>query len=656
MAIEVACIMAAGQAGLKSMPYFIDAFIDRGIPQLVPRPFDHENDQIEGLDREFRENWTKEKLYGMGDSRQLATKMELDDDSIFMILEGINPIEAADRVSTMHDSPARLAAWCRLRLKDECRKLLGTWDTYKNLFSLGRADQLAVVIPYCPEGPTSGTVGMYLGATMIQCCLEERRDDVVVWGIELCPPIPERPTGDPARNVFRGYVARTELMSGVPLSADNPYDDDLKQCFHINIAFDGGFAPAPYTADEDVLPALDRAAAQGTACLLTKAGTGDKGETVDALRATTGRWNACMVSVVSETSYSPAFRCLGHRSRLPWNRDSSRWGNRNMRQKRERFLASIEEIEDAMESESAPEVKNWFEPLKQKAAELRRMKFSDRLLHKKDQTLLEEARRADEDFYKNLLANDPPNPKLMVRSQPFCVNVGLSDEVRKTYAERMVNPTSPGHRTPLAEILGIANANEVQSSITQMCRQFLHRPDIDINAPSRAIFQELRAISIRTTNNRLNETDFRPTETAMRAYLDVSARELSPPYFVTHDLSDTAGNSVPFTWQPFMVDKDKNDKKERISHEIPVDYSFLVLARVKHGEDFRDLSTYPRLKNYHDNVTNSEDWYSHSKYYAVTLPQQLLEIWEAKKQNGLGGSEDSERDQQVSPNQTQETL
>ncbi|MCY4416126.1 MAG: hypothetical protein OXE87_07435 [Chloroflexi bacterium] len=171
MAIEVACIMAAGQAGLKSMPYFIDAFIDRGIPQLVPRPFDHENDQIEGLDREFRENWTKEKLYGMGDSRQLATKMELDDDSIFMILEGINPIEAADRVSTMHDSPARLAAWCRLRLKDECRKLLGTWDTYKNLFSLGRADQLAVVIPYCPEGPTSGTVGMYLGATMIQCCL-----------------------------------------------------------------------------------------------------------------------------------------------------------------------------------------------------------------------------------------------------------------------------------------------------------------------------------------------------------------------------------------------------------------------------------------------------------------------------------------------------
>ena len=62
--------------------------------------------------------------------------------------------------------------------------------------------------------------------------------------------------------------------------------------------------------------------------------------------------------------------------------------------------------------------------------------------------------------------------KLMVRSQPFCINVGLSEEVRATYAARMVDSNSPGHHTPLAEILGIANANEVQTSITRMCRQF----------------------------------------------------------------------------------------------------------------------------------------------------------------------------------------
>ena len=656
MAIEVACIMSAGQAGLKSMPYFIDAFIDRGIPQLVPRPFDHDNNQIQELDREFRANWTKEKLYGMGDSRQLATKMELDDDSIFMILEGINPIEAADQVSTMHDSPARLAAWCRLRLKDECRKLLGNWDAYKNLRSLGRADQLAVVIPYCPEGPTSGTVGMFLGATMIQCCQEERRDDVVVWGIELCPPIPEHPTGNPARNVFRGYVARSELMAGVPLSADDPHDDVRKRCFHINIAFDGGYSPAPYTADADVLPALDSAAAQGTACLLTKTGTADKGETVDALKVGTGRWNACMVNVVSEASYSPAFRCLGHRSRLPWNQDPDRWQGRNMRQKRERFLASVQDIERAMKSESTPEVMNWFKPLKEKAANLDKLKFSERFLNKKDQTLIEAAQKEEEQFYGNLLKDDPPNEKLMVRSQPFCINVGLSEEVRATYAARMVDSNSPGHHTPLAEILGIANANEVQTSITRMCRQFLQRPDIDIGAPSRAMFQEIRAISIRTVDNRLNDADFRPTETAMRAYLDVAARELWPPYFVTHDLTDAFGGSVPMTWRPFMVDQQNNDRKERISHDIPVDYSFLVLARVKDGEDFRDLSTYPRLESYHDNVKNSEDWYNHAKYYAVKLPPKLLEMWAERKQSESHDTEDGRLDGPMSPELAPETV
>ena len=103
---------------------------------------------------------------------------------------------------------------------------------------------------------------MYLGATMIDCCVNDRRDDVIVWGIELCPPIPGRLTGDPARNVFRGYVAREEMLRGVPLSGSDPHDDDRKRCFHINIAFDGGYSPRPYTEEGDILPALDRAAAQ----------------------------------------------------------------------------------------------------------------------------------------------------------------------------------------------------------------------------------------------------------------------------------------------------------------------------------------------------------------------------------------------------------
>ena len=639
MAIEVTCIMAAGQAGLKSIPYFVDEFIARRIRQLAPRPFDHDNAQIEELDSEFRATWTNETLYGMGGSRNLATKMDLDDVSIHRILGGTNLIEANEMGATLHDSPARLAAWCRLHLKDECRKTLEQWDAYKNLHSLGPADQLAVIIPFCPEGPTSGTVGMYLGATMIQCCSEERRDDVIVWGIELCPPIPARLTGDPARNVFRGYVARNEMLNGVPLSADDPDDKDRKPCFHINIAFDGGYSPRPYTDPGDILPALDRAAAQGVACLLTKSGTGDKGETADALKGGTGRWNACMVSVVSESSYSPAFRCRGYRAKLPWCKDPERWDKRKAGQKIERFLSSIRDIERAMESESVPEVKTWFSELNQIAEELKKMGFKDRRIHKKDQMLLERAKSKDEDFYSALLQDDPPNNRVMVRSQPFCVSVGLSGEMREGNAERIVDRESPDHSKPLSEMLGIASSNEVQSGIVEFCRRLLERPDFDPNAPSRANFQEIRAISIRSNVNRLNDTDFRPTETVLRAYLDVGVRELSPPYYLTHDLSNGDGDSVPLLWEPFKVDQANNSRKARTEHAVPVEYSFLVLARVKDGESFRDLYTYRDLENHYASVVRSDSWLDHAKYYAVRLPEELIRQWEQKQgANPNGGA------------------
>ena len=624
MAIEVACVMAAGQAGLKSIPYFIDEFIARGIPQLAPRPFDHDNVQIQELDKEFRDTWTNAVLYGMGESRQLATRMDLNDASIPPILKGINPIASQEIGSTMHDSPSRLAAWCRVSLADECRKTLETWDTYKNLHSLGPADQLAVIIPFCPEGPTSGTVGMYLGATMIQCCHDDRRDDVIVWGIELCPPIPRSLTGDPARNVFRGYVAREEMLKGVPLSPNNPEDEDLKPCFHINIAFDGGYSPPPYTDDADVLPALDRAAAQGVACLLTKAGTGDKGESADALRSGTARWNACLVSVVSESSYSPALRCQGYRARLPWHRDPEGWSKRKVGQKKQRFLSSIKTIEEVMDPEAEVRaVRNWFAKLKRKADELGEVGKLDGFFGKKGQLLLEQAVAEDKKDYDDLLKDDPPDEQVMVRRQPFCVSVGFSAEVRKDNAERVVGLTSSDNAKPLSEMLGIASSNQVQSAIMEFCREVLQRKDIDVNAPSRARFQEIRAISIRSPDNRLNDTDFRPTEAALRPYLD-STRALDPPYFQTHDLSGGKGIPKPLLWEPFKIDRTNNARKARTERPIPAEYSFLILARVKEGEGFQDLIAYDGMKSHHDKVVSSPDWGDHNRYYSVRVPDDLV--------------------------------
>lgn len=632
MAIEVACVMAAGQAGLKSIPYFVDEFIARGISQLVPRPFDHENDQIQALDSEFRTNWTKDVLYGMGESQQLATRIDLEHPDIPRILGAINPIvaEKEETSSEVNDSPARLAAYCRAALKDECRKTLELWDTYKNLKDLRRADQLAVVIPFCPEGPTSGTVGMYLGATMIQCCREDGRDDVIVWGVELCPP--PMLTGDPGKNAFRGYVAREEMLGGVPLSAEDPDDAARKQCFHINIAFDGGYSPPPYTAEEDILPALDRAAAQGIACLLTKAETGDKGETAAALRNGTGRWNACVVNVVCETSYSPALRCLGYRAELPWNKNAENWAKKGKAgQKKREFLKGIEDIGKLISDEEVPEVKDWFAQLSKVAEDLEKVGAKERFFNKRDQTLLQDAKQADVGFYSRLLQEDPPNDRVMVRSQPFCVSVGLDERLREDNARRIVDKIDPEHSKPLNEMLGIASSNAVQSAITDFCKQFLERRELDANAPSRAHFEEIRAISVRSDANRPNENRFRPTETALRAYLDAKARDLSPPYFLAHNLPDGKGASAPLRWKPFKVNQANNDRKFRTEEEVPVEYSFIVLARVRNGEGFRDLYGYSDLEKHHESTVNSAGWLDHAKYYAVRVPEKLLRQWEQQK-------------------------
>ena len=180
-------------------------------------------------------------------------------------------------------------------------------------------------------------------------------------------------------------------------------------------------------------------------------------------------------------------------------------------------------------------MRTWFAEMKKKADELNGVGKLDGFFGKKSESLLEQARSYDERFYNTLLEADPPNAKLMVRSQPFCVLIGLSAVARGDNAERIVDQKSPDHAKPLSEMLGIASSNEVQSGIMEFCREVLERKDIDVNAPSRALFQEIRAISMRSPDNRLNDTDFRPTETALRPYLDSTVRDLSPPYFLTHD-------------------------------------------------------------------------------------------------------------------------
>ena len=70
------------------------------------------------------------------------------------------------------------------------------------------------------------------------------------------------------QNAFRGFVARQELLEGVPLSEKSD-EDDRFQCFDINIVFDGGTARSATTSREAAWGALDRGGGTGD-CLFAQ--------------------------------------------------------------------------------------------------------------------------------------------------------------------------------------------------------------------------------------------------------------------------------------------------------------------------------------------------------------------------------------------------
>ena len=61
-------VMAAGKAGLESLPYFVDELLAQGIPQLAPWAADHTAAQIDKLNRDIQSQRTGRwrGIYGLG--------------------------------------------------------------------------------------------------------------------------------------------------------------------------------------------------------------------------------------------------------------------------------------------------------------------------------------------------------------------------------------------------------------------------------------------------------------------------------------------------------------------------------------------------------------------------------------------------------------
>ena len=63
-----------------------------------------------------------------------------------------------------------------------------------------------------------------------------------------------------------------------------------------------------------------------------------------------------------------------------------------------------------------------------------------------------------------------------------------------------------------------------------------------------------------------------------------------------------------------------------VDHDVPVEYSILVLARVRDADGFKDISAYEELGSvYNDLTADLSRWREHARYYGIHPPSELKE-------------------------------
>ena len=621
-------VMAAGKAGLESLPYFVDEIKAQGISQLAPWAADHSQEQIEALNTKLnRDSWGDIFDVGVG---KIGFKLDPNTNPARRILTKEN-LEAA-KSHHLANNPAQLAAWCRLNLGQHCRDTVKLWDRFKHDFGIMRGEQLAVVIPFCPEGPTSGTIGMYLGAALREHFeILRREDELVVWGIELCPPLDQDETGSlgiPAlENAYRGYVARDELQNGIPTSP-NPFSDKRLQPFDITIACDGGTVAThdPVADRDEVWQSLDRAAAQTASLLLKGAASGDVAESTELLK-NGKRWNSFLLHVVSELEHNSYSRYLNYHVRFPWNRDRNDWNQAKIPRKGEAVLGRVGEIENMLASESDTRIKKQIQNFLDSATELRSDK--DKKLawiipngSKDKQSLIMETMASDDRRFMRELKNSIRTDfaDVVPKIDPFCVNVFIPEESRHNAAIAK----REGRVVSLSEdLLGTNGAIKIRGRIEDMLQNVLERSDcFSMDIDSQAKFDRVLVVSLEGSGKTGGNDELRPSNEFFEDFLSVEKRSIPGSFYVlnrdgvTSMFFDDPGPRV-LRWKPYETD----------DTDVPVEFSLLVLAQCREKDGFRDISTYDELKYIYKKLAADQPE-PHARYHTLPVKPEKESILE----------------------------
>ncbi len=627
MGIAAVKVMAAGKAGLEALPYFVKEFNAQGYRQLVPLGLDHINTEAVVTNSRIKEMaW----MFG-SNPEELIEVCEIIQPETNRTLALLNETHPTVKEKTvLADSPACIGAWCRALLKERCTRVLNEWTRYfnNNRSALdSHSDPLLVVIPYCPEGPTSGTIGMYLGAMLRDAFAQANKSNqLLVCGVELCPPTDSLPheglkPGE-SENVFRGYVARQEMDLGLPLTAQAD-DTEYWKCFDINIVFDGGAEVAQHDLSPgEVWPALDRVAAQATALLFKgAANNGDVMEAVQMLRR--GRWEVGLAHLVSELRYNSAARIERYRSMLPWHKyQDSWWLKASPGLKKRMFIQAIEDMTEDLQQEVDPIIRGWFSEMQNPVNELKGSDIGGltgvfkRGTRGQVAESLKNVQGKDEEIYGQIQGKDKVPENFRYSVEPYCVKIQLPKELRKRVAGA----------TEDAAILGFLDTGvmgRLRDSMEERISLYLTRPDCDsFTHGSKAFFEQIITVLVSSTQNARLTRDLHPVVDNIKYFLNKERRGAAGSF--GESSYEIRQDGSPLFWQT-----------RDAAYDVPVECTLLYLARIRESDGFKDVYTYQRMKKNYDEITGKEEEHIENlKYYGVKPPPPGQKLWEETEQTG----------------------
>jgi len=413
------------------------------------------------------------------------------------------------------------------------------------------------------------------------------------------------------------------VLQGVPLT-DRPNDTDYWQCFDIRLIFDG----SAETEQRGIRPAgvwnsMDRAAAQATA-LLFKGAPNDRDvmESVNMLKER-GPWEVTLVHVVSDREYSPALRFQHYRRQLPWHSISEWWrGNVRAMDKRTEFIDAIASMETEVQKEPYEDIHIWFSELKRHADLLERftggsfvgrLVGSNRRQDREIEALLDAAEDTDEQNYAIIREKDKAGESLNFRLEPYCVNIQLTEELRRKVIESATH-------IDIATLVGSNAQARLRNDIGSLIEPYLSRPDCEpLEHDSKAFFEQIVTISVvkegsLAERSQLNRA-LRPFEANVKYFLGREDRGSAGSYTETD--YEIRHPHAPLTWRPRNLDRD-----------IPVEYTLLAIARVRESDGFEDVYSYDRLKEQYEKIiADPEELQHYLRYYGIRPPGPGEGLW-----------------------------